>query len=172
MKRKLFIFTAIFCLSCCLLWADSSEERPATSAEKAFFQNTWQKVMDLLPPPPAGVEKKPLEYDIPEMLGVGQEKFPFSMFLSCTYEKQVAMDQAMKIGMAMANDTQGMDKMNDEINRLTEELQKAAMAGDQSKMKEIQDKMQAAVMGNSGMAQAHEMAEDQKKKTPDDRCRS
>lgn len=163
MKTKTAVFFAIFCFVCSVLIADSSEERLATAAEKAFFSNTWKKILDLLPPASAEVEKKADEVDIPQMLGVGQEKYPLSMYFSCRYEKKVPADQAFKLGVAMAEDVEGMEKMNEEINRLTEELQKVAMSGDTKKMKEIQDKMQAAIMNNAGMAKADEFARDQKK---------
>ncbi|MEW6709096.1 MAG: hypothetical protein AB1403_04670 [Candidatus Riflebacteria bacterium] len=162
-KFLVFMFIMLFPLS--FLYADGGQERPATAEEKAFYQNTWKKIVDFLPPVSDDYEKITDSFHAPSMLGVGQEKFPLPFNFFCTLRSKVAMDEAMNAAKAMGEDSESMDNMSNQINQITEELQKAAMAGDQKKIQELQKQMEAAIMGNSHMAKLNEMGKEQERKS-------
>ena len=150
MKRLAMLFS-VFCLMAGALLADGGAERPISSDEKAFYEATSRKIFDLLPDEQNGIAKKPEELSIPKMVGVGYEKFPIQMYVSCSYRGEMSMQQSMAAGAMLANDAEGLESMSDQITKLSEEMQKAAEAGDQPRIVELQTQMQAAVMGNSSM---------------------
>ncbi|PKL46140.1 MAG: hypothetical protein CVV42_17430 [Candidatus Riflebacteria bacterium HGW-Riflebacteria-2] len=159
MKRLVMLFS-VFCLMAAALFADGGAERPINSDEKAFYEATYRKIIDLLPDAQNGIAKKPEELSIPKMVGVGYEKFPIQMYVSCSYRGEMSMQQSMEAGALLAKDAEGLESMSEQLNSLSEEMQKAAEAGDQPKMLELQAKMQAAVLGNSSMKNMQQMTSD------------
>ncbi len=150
MKRLVMLISA-FCLMAGVLFADGGAERPINADEKAFYQTAYNKVVGLLPDAQNGIAKKAEEISIPNTVGVGSEKYPIQMYVTCSYKGEMSMQQSMEAGAMMANDADGLENMSDQLAKLSEEMQKAAEAGDQAKIMELQAKMQATVQGNSSM---------------------
>lgn len=150
MKRMITLFS-VFCLMAGALFADGGAERPINADERAFYEATHKKIAALLPDSQNDIAKKVEEISIPNTVGVGSEKFPIQMYVTCSYKGQMSMQQSMETSAMMANDADGLESMSNQISKISEELQKAAEAGDQAKIMELQAKMQAAVQGNSSM---------------------
>lgn len=164
MKRLLLILT-VFCAFCGLLLADGGAERPITADEKAFYETTYQKVLELLPEAQKGTTKKVDELTVPINKGVGSENYPTPIYISCEYRGAMSMQESMEAGAMMANDSNGLEDMSSQMSKITEEMQKAAEAGDQKKIVELQAKLQAVLQGNAGMAKMQKMSSDLEKKS-------
>ncbi len=158
--KRLVMIIAVFCLMTGSLFADGGIERPITAGEKAFYETTFRKVVDLLPDSQNGIAKKAEENSIPKMVGAGSENFPIPMYVSCSYKGQMSVQQSMEAGAMMANDSEGLENMSNQISKLSEEMQKAAESGDQAKIMELQAKMQAAVQGNASMNKVQKTVSD------------
>lgn len=162
MKRLALLM--VFC--CCfggLLFADGGAEREITAAEKAFYGTTYLKVTDLLPQAPAGLERKIEELNVPRSMGVGAENYPIQYTIDCDYTKLVDQQAQMEMAMSMANDADGMAAMNEQITRISEELQAAVAKGDQQQMAQLQKKMQDVIQGNTGIQKLKKNADEHEK---------
>ena len=149
--KRLVILISVFSLMAGVLFADGGAERPINAEEKAFYQTAYNKVIGLLPDSQNGIAKKAEEISIPNTVGVGSEKYPIQMYVTCSYKGEMSMQESMEAGKMIADDAEGIENMSDQLAKLSEEMQKAAEAGDQAKIMELQAKMQAAVQGNSSM---------------------
>ncbi|MFZ5949628.1 MAG: hypothetical protein ACOYXC_02900 [Candidatus Rifleibacteriota bacterium] len=164
MKKFLaLLFIMFFPLS--FLYADGGAERPATAEEKAFFQNTWKKIVDFLPPESDDYEKSTDSFCAPTMLGVGQEKFPLPFNFFCSYQNKTARNKAMDAAKALGENPDSMNDVSEKLNEITEEVQKAAMAGDQKKLAELQKKMEEIVSGNNPIGKMNEISKEQERKS-------
>ncbi len=159
MKRMVILFS-VFCLITGALFADGGVERPINANEKAFYEATYNKIIGLLPDSQNGIAKKAEEISIPNRVGVGSEKFPIQMYVSCNYRAEMTMQEGMETGAMLANDSEGLENMSNQMSKLSEEMQKAAEAGDQAKIMELQAKMQAAVTGNASMNKLQKKSKD------------
>lgn len=158
--KRLVILISAFCLMAGVLFADGGAERPINADEKAFYEATYNKVVGLLPDAQNGIAKKAEEISIPNTVGVGSEKFPIQMYVTCSYKGEMSMQESMEAGKMLADDAEGIESMSDQLAKLSEEMQKAAEAGDQAKIMELQAKMQAAVQGNSSMNKLQKKTQD------------
>jgi hypothetical protein len=156
MKRFVAV-VAVFCLLGVLAWADGGE-RPITEPEKAFYQNSYQKLVSLMPLPPQGVERNLEKLFIPQNLGLGAEKYPLSFLFQCGYQKSADMGKMMDI----AKDAQGLEDLSTQMTQISAEIEAAVNAGDSKKAMELQEKMQAVMLGNSTMQQMQGAVNEQK----------
>jgi hypothetical protein len=159
------VILTVFCTISGLLFADGGAERPITADEKAFYETTYQKILELLPEAQQGTTKEVEELSVPTSRGVGAENYPTQFDISCEYRGEMSMQETMEAGAMMANDSSGLEDMSDQMSKISEEIQKAAEAGDQKKMVELQAEMQAVLQGNAGMAKLQKTAADLEKKS-------
>lgn len=158
--KRLFTLLSVLCLIAGVLFADGGAERPINADEKAFYEATYNKIVELLPEVQNGIAKKAEEISIPNMVGVGSEKFPIQMYVTCVYNGEMSMQESMEAGKMLADDAEGIENMSNQLARLGEEMQKAAETGDQAKIIELQAKMQATVEGNSSMNKLQKKTQD------------
>jgi len=159
MKKSVLLLVAL-CFVASLLSADGGAERPITAAEKAFYEETIRKVTSLLPEPQKDCSKKLEEITVPLRMGVGAENSPIPIYFTCSYRAGMNTQASMEAGKMLADDASGLEDMSKQIGKISEEMEKAATAGDQKKILELQAKMQAVMQGNAGMAKLQKMSKE------------
>ncbi len=162
-KTALLIF--ILSILSVMAFADGGIERKILPEEKAFYEATYRKIVSLMPEALNDIPKKSDEPMIPATMSIGAEKRPIYFNINCDYLGEMTMKQTVEAGSMLAADAGGLEDMREQISKLGDEMQKAAEAGDQKKILEIQEKMQAAVQGNAGMANMQKITGDLKKKS-------
>jgi hypothetical protein len=138
-------------------WADSGEERPLTAAEQAFFKNTYQKAMALMPTAPDGWTTQREELSMPAKVGVGAENHPIFFDIFCSYQKPAAMDLT-----SMEANGKSMEDLGARLSSLGEKMNEAMARGDQAALAKIQKEMQEAMNSNTGMQKMKATADEQK----------
>lgn len=164
MKRTALLIFLLSILSV-MAFADGGIERKILPEEKAFYEATYRKIVDLMPESINDIQKKAGELSIPMTMGMGAEKRPIYFNISCDYRGEMTMQQSVEASSMLAADADGIEDMSEKLAGLSEEMQKAAESGDQKKILEIQAKMQAAVEGNAGMANIQKITGDLEKKS-------
>ncbi|MBU1108498.1 MAG: hypothetical protein KKB51_17620 [Candidatus Riflebacteria bacterium] len=157
--KRISVILAVFCLFGAIIWADGDGlSRPINAEERAFMLNCYQKALEFLPPAPEGVDKKPQEFTTPISLGLGTERYPIPLNFYCEYTKKADMQKMLD----MAADSKGIEEMSEQMNKISEEMEKAINAGETDKIVGLQAKLQAVMSGNATMQKMQGSIEEQK----------